>query len=718
MLENLVLENFKRHSKLNAAFGPGMTSIIGPNAAGKSSILKGVLMAMFGNKAAGDSSCLWNLRADTPGKSVGLRLTLPTYGVVTLTRTPSGAKLLNEKGAVLASGASAVTKMVEDTLGMSIKDLKTLCYSPQGETQGILTMGPSVLQKKIEDLSKMELLDKVLASISKDLLRLEGVMEGLPKVDGLDELKARHTESLELVGNYEASHQRAVADLALRKSEVNQAWEALEAVREWTKTEAQLGRKYAGLDQQWQGSLARCKELERQLTEIPEDSADKAEQMAALCQQAESEIAKLRNSIRARDSAIKKRQRKADLYPVVAKSQEAEESLQTFEPRLKDAKERNYKAELDTVQAKKDAAKLKVTLEAGTCKTCKQSLNTCDLEHIKKELAEADGMVIKCQEEQEDAAKTLSDLLATVLSFQHRVNKGAEAELKELELEDLEPALARTVEDLQQALSAADEASQMHNRQRELLSRQAGQLALLTRQLTQAKDETTSAHLEATKVKVQLSAHRETCPEYSEEVSAARYQQATTVRDQAQQLETSLAQQLWEINSQVGQLSAKIAELEEAKAKAEETHKEVYEISSLQTFLRKNRSRFATELWDGLLQHASALITNTTGGRLSGLTRSTSGEFSITEDGIVMPVAESSGAQKSIIGLALRASMVQVFFGKGLFLLLDEPTSDATPETSAAVAGMLKSLNMQVVVVSHNLYGDATTADSVIEVSL
>jgi DNA repair exonuclease SbcCD ATPase subunit len=157
-------------------------------------------------------------------------------------------------------------------------------------------------------------------------------------------------------------------------------------------------------------------------------------------------------------------------------------------------------------------------------------------------------------------------------------------------------------------------------------------------------------------------------------------------------------------------------EIERVKAvlkEKESTLKAKSDTESLQKFLRKNRAAFAGDIWEDLLAYASSLVSSTTEGRLSGLSRSTRGEFTVEEWDKTIPVTEASGAQKSIIGLAVRAAMAKTFYGKGLFLLLDEVSSDASDVNAAAIAGMLKGLDMQVISVTHR-QGEASNAGTII----
>jgi DNA repair exonuclease SbcCD ATPase subunit len=190
MLSNLQLKNFKRHEALDLVFEEELNTLTGENASGKSSVLKAILYSLFGVAAAGVKDHIWKWGAEGK-RSVALAITLPEYGRVAVTRTVTGATILTEDGRVLASGQTAVTKFIEDALGMAVKDLRTLCYSPQGETQGLLSMGPAVLQQKVESLSRADVVDNVLTKIGSDIAKYDGKLEGLLVDLDLEELGRR-----------------------------------------------------------------------------------------------------------------------------------------------------------------------------------------------------------------------------------------------------------------------------------------------------------------------------------------------------------------------------------------------------------------------------------------------------------------------------------------------------------------------------------------------
>lgn len=95
---------------------------------------------------------------------------------------------------------------------------------------------------------------------------------------------------------------------------------------------------------------------------------------------------------------------------------------------------------------------------------------------------------------------------------------------------------------------------------------------------------------------------------------------------------------------------------------------------------------------------------------MTSLSRSDSGDFTIVENDQLVPIEELSGARKSIVGLCLRLSLAHLFYGTGGFVLLDEVTADCSEGNAARIAGMLRGLQSQVIMVTHR-QGDAVNAN-------
>ena len=106
------------------------------------------------------------------------------------------------------------------------------------------------------------------------------------------------------------------------------------------------------------------------------------------------------------------------------------------------------------------------------------------------------------------------------------------------------------------------------------------------------------------------------------------------------------------------------------------------------------------QIWEHLLASASTLCRDTTSGAISALERNGS-SFTYLEDGESMPIPSASGAQKSLMGLALKVSLAGGVPDSLNCLLLDEVTDSMDETHSLAVTSLLGSLGPQVISISH-----------------
>lgn len=715
MLKELTLTNFKKHTNLSIPFPNGLTSITGDNAAGKSTILKGVLFALFGAAAVGAKEHIWTWGSKEK-RQVALKITLPEYGDVLVSRTPSGASITTMEGSNLASGNTAVTKFIEEALGMLAKDLKTLCYSPQGETQNILTMGPTALQQKIEGLARVDVLDRVLGLVSNDLLKLEGRLEGIPldldviglegKLQLLQENKARRDADMQLsvkmqemlaqervglVANmsealrYQQKRQTLTTDIQRLTSAIQVVEvqiDELEARSKLLSQEVsadiidQLNTQYINTRQQYEAGL-------QHYTTLQSTSAER--------QQCLTGIAAWGLKAEAHEDADRK------LGKITAEAYQAKSAAQEAE-------------ELWRVSREEQELQTKL-LHDATCPTCKRDMEGVDRGLIAEELAKWTDSANTNKALYHQRIAEWRDLQTQEDNLRQGLNPEAS-----IHLLNCSARLAELPEDIdQQIVDAKGKVDSWVTEVNQLVSRiNAANIATAT--LKEVDAQITALINQRGQSVTQLELSRDALRDTPEA-------DITTLQEALNTCEAKLnttSQQIQDYRLEVSRYDSQIDTVTSALANAKQleverqalTQKSTH-LGQFQKHLKTNRSRWAEDIWGGLLHYASALISNTTGGVLSNLTRSPKGEFLVNELDRVVPVDESSGFQKSLVGMALRVALSKVFYGDNLFLLLDEATSDANDANAAAVAGMLSSLNMQVVMVSHRAGADANATNLV-----
>lgn len=718
MLTSLELKNFKQHEILQIDTPTGVTNIVGDNAKGKSNTLKGILFALFGASSAGSKANIWKWDSDGP-KQVSLTLNLPGYGLTTITRTATGAKAMGSDGKLLASGTSPVTKLVEEAFGMSSKDLRTLCYSPQGEVRGLLTMGPTALQRKVEELAHMEVLDKALALLSTDITHMEGRLAGMPDTSSLVECM-QHLEALKpKLQETEAAVQRLASEAERALEAAKEATEAKNTATaiatERVKAVASLGSKEDTL-QRVKLSVEEVKTALDALTPNLEAETTAAENQV---QEITSEIRNVSETIRkeheACDEATNLAGEVAKLTKIYEEHQEASKVFEDLATHIEGARIRDQGYE-DTLQRRLDRiAELQSALDNSVCPTCGQTTCEVDKETINKELEDTLTLKKSLEGMLQDNRHTVKELQAKQEGVKARLNPGAEALLADRK-EKLSKLQSREFVDVPQLTEhlrlrkeALREASDTHktleakSQERKHLLNQYTKLAPALNELI--------AEVEALQKKVA------NLPEVDVEAAGRHEARCREIYEGVRAKLASAKSELNQLTFDHRQTANTVTYLQGVEEELSRVAKEKSLAMKLQTYLRKNRQRLGADLWGGLLNYASALINSASRGRLGGLERSADGTFTVEQDGKRIPVDDDclSGAQLSIVGMALRVSLNKVFYGSGLFLLLDEPAADASAATAAAIAGMLRSLNMQIISASHNHEGEVVNADNVIQ---
>ncbi|WP_019865196.1 AAA family ATPase [Methylovulum miyakonense] len=718
MLKQLTLNNFKKHKALALSFPGGLTSITGNNAAGKSTVLKGILFALFGSAAIGAKDHIWSWGSKDK-RSVALQMTLPVYGDVIISRTPSGATVTAvDDGRNLASGNAAGTQFIEASLGMLAKDLKTITYSPQGETQNILTMGPTALQQKVEGLSRVDILDRVLSHLSTDLTKIEGRLEGIPADFDITGLETR----LQILSD---KKRKTEQDIAVSVGIKDNLTDQRTLVERDTKTlqehqhqhqllSAELFREEQNVANLWQQvtvAMGNLNSLEGagnpvDIEELKfEYSASKASY---------DEAARYMHKLNAEASERQQCRNDIERYTkLLEEHTAAEEELNTLQPVIaeKGSKHATLASEKSTVES--DLRRVEEMLHNAKCPVCKRNFDGVNFDEIS---LEAQKLSVRWQTLNTEASALWVEY--TALGNQEKnlkksLNPGAAAYLdaRRTRLAEI-PEVSESA--MAEALTHVEKLAMATNALVADINSTTATLARISEIEKQVKGLEAQLHAATLKVAT-VSDKLNAVPDTSAIPSLQEYITELDMRlSKCEQQIQDYRLEISRCDSEIGHTKTELFKLKQLEAERQELDKEQSHLQSFQKYLKGNRSKWAGDIWEGLLQYASALVSNTTSGELGNLARSSKGEFTVEELGRVVPVEESSGFQKSLIGTALRVALSKVFYGDNLFLLLDEATADANDENAAAVAGMLASLNMQVVMVSHRS-GDSVNAGNLVE---
>lgn len=703
MISSIQLTNFKRHAEFSTQLGAGLTSITGPNGVGKSTLLKGLLYPLFGVDITGAATYLPN-RESKGVPSASLHMVLPGYGRCQISRSPKAATVKDAEGKTLASGQTPVNAFIAEAFGVDSKILRMLMYSPQGESAGMLTMGAAALQKKVEEIARVDLVDKVLGLVDIDLTYVNGCLRA-DTVDVPSDVLQREIEGTQTaIGEAKWASTVAAENLQAAKEEEATLRAELQSLRAVESERAQLRQRLAVAE-------SRVKQCSDQLLEAESNPLAKPVDVTQRVAEISAELERLRalqNDIATSISSIKngtailtrKEAEVTSLTAAAEKNKDVEDDLKRMDAELQDALKTQAEKHGELLAAREKRSGLLAAQEQAFCPTCGRPYDEShDPAHLANLLVDAEAEYQAALEKKQTLDSYVSLVQKTVADLKTQIHPNASADLARVR-EEIN-TLRQNVEDHQNFLAScgtvpAGAIQQLEKEQQELVwqGRESARLQERVKILRQ--------HLGDAGVELQQAASLwdRLPPEVDILVLEAAHMDLQSVVNQANGEAIQAQYTLNELIKKVDELYTLHQRAVESEKRRQELEARGHLLQRFQKYLRDNRARLTTEVWTSLLSFASHLVSLTTEGRLSDVQRR-DGEFFVTEGGYEMPASELSGSQRSIVGLCLRIALTKVFYGGDLPLLLDEISSDMTDETAAATSGMLASLGHQVIVVSH-----------------
>lgn len=687
MLHSIKLTNFKQHKALTVNFSEGLNVIAGENGAGKSTILKAVLYALFGAAAAGQKNHLATWGSDEK-MEVELHATIAGKTLIILRGFDKAT--IFEGEAILAAGHTPVTKYIEQELGLDAKTFKHLMYAAQGETQALLKMGAADLQRRIEVITKIDGIDKVIKLVGEDLSITAAKLSVLPELEDISGLEADLTRFQSEIVTHQISIRKRESmfkdlekDLKTKQLEVSEVQEKLKQVRQFMTAESTLKTTLGKIES----------DMTRHEQTHPESSA------RALTAQVASITTYLDNKQSDSRALAYTESAKREAEATYTKSHQAIEVLEQLAPHYT-----TYVRLVSELQGKKaqylsDSAVLasleSVELDCPTCNRAFDEKAAAEVKYklvIASDLASNSAIVLKeatrTLKAHEDTYPGLPMFIETLESLKSKRTTAMEqlakvttqfAELRETDRERLDKAISEAKRDLANTKFEL-ETTTIWEQKQDVLFHQ------LTRLLSDLEDleEVTSGWTEEDLAVLEsevIKLHEDLKTEY-EGLSEARYALKTT-----------------EASKETCQSHCEAARV--AAGKRADLEKDAAERKELQVFLRNNRARFTEEVWNSITEITSAYASEITEGLIRDLTRDANGDFYVQEGEYTVPVYELSGAREAIVGLSLRIALGKAFYGDSSFIMLDEVTAACSEVNAANVAGTLQGLGTQVIMISH-----------------
>jgi exonuclease SbcC len=716
MIKSVTLKNFKRHKSLTLDFTGGFNVIMGQNSAGKSTVLNAIAFALYGSSAIPGTTDTLVTKGE---KSMSVSVTLQIGGdEFEITRTAKSAAV-KKNGEMIASGAAPVSEWVHKTFNANVEEFLTFTYSRQGETAALLTLGATKFQKKIEQMAKVDLIEKVISKLSDKTKHWNGMLEGLQVEDiealesELEEVKSAYKRDFEL----HKTHQDALKVLTDNRSEkeivYNKYKELEEELEVLSEKKADIVRTIKTVDEVIEDCLI-------DLQEIPEDC--------------EGRLKVVNETI----TTSKKQLRDAELFKekvdrIEAKIEEVENwlneegypSMERYEEVKPDLDEAHrlveqYTNELqefkNEVSAKRKELQDKENeLKSGVCQACGRPFETFDpnkveseIDQIKQELAHLEVKIEAAEASLSASKKTIKDLeeyvndvyklgVVEVVESQREAHIRLKTQLSNLYSGDVPAA---NVEDLRKSIELLEA-------QRTELQALANKKEMLTDTIESNRRKKAKLQANLKSIVLDIEAVMSELPEKVDkahlENEIAELTKKINVHEKA----------LWElapkIQMQVDKIKALKASLEKAKTadkKRRDVEKRISLAKELSTFLKKRRMSYMENIWDVILSTASEIVANATSEMENPIDRvliDDKGKFMFESGGNVFYVqGGAGGCQLEMLGVAMRLALSNVFYEDDVgFMMLDEASSQMSDDNAINLASMLASTGKQILYVTH-----------------
>lgn len=685
MLVSLTLTNFQKHRAFNHAFQDGLTLVTAENWRGKTSIIRGVLYALFGSTASQVRAVNLVTRGE---KTMEVQLVFRAgdreYAV---TRGPNKAELrLNNE--VVASGQNPVTAMIESLIG-DAKSFLTFQTARQGEASGLLTLGAAKLAQHIDTVTGVDTVDQVLE-------RAKAARDALAAVPGLVVDAAR--EQQEHQGRLDALTLK-VAPLQATLSEQRIALgtaqlETSLAQQDWEKISANL-TAYQGyrrtqntLTQQLQAAEAARLQALTELQRLPEqDVSALYQRVSAMQAETQAHVVKAQawRSWQTQHEALEGRL--ADLQA---------QPLSEVLPDLGEARERAEAGARDWQAALDAFSQAQQSLTLAACATCGRPFADHDVVGAQARL-DAARLHVELQQPITDSFRVTYQHLQQqhTARNQHLSQVGLVREqLRQLHRPE-EPGMPLDTSWLADAESQYQEA----------VRNQAGRAQALKA-------------LQAAERAVSYASDQLAALTPPNEVAEAQVDHALRAYHTAYGAYQSAEQAVADTQRQCSLLDIDLSSAQTALTRASDRLVPLQQqaqrdasLAQLMKYLRDSRERFTTQAWANLLAYASTFVQEASGGALTELRRTAGGEFTYVEDGEELPLELASGQQLAILGVAAKLALAAAVGSSFEVLLLDEVSAAASDDNALQLASCLAHTGQQILLVSHRDADAAVAAD-------
>lgn len=764
MLNRLVLTNFKRHESLDVSFTTGLNVVFGDNYKGKTTLFYAFLYALGGPTLVPGGAARID-RVDTVGGK--FKAEVACYFTVAgnpyyVERSASKCNLYrtNKEGEPagwvrMANSAKNVADELAAILGFPVRRLANMKYAEQDHMGALLTLGAGELNKIVEEVAEVEIVDTALKGCSGIIKTTNAQLEVLSPVgedvmmEKQTELTALESEALSNAGNLQVLEQELLtADQAL-----SSAKEATHSARLSSEQIVASNRKAEEHNRARAVASQTLKLREERLGTLASEVNPLVDQLAELGEAAQlqerlkdftSERDSMRTEINQASLAAERRAQAekttqlaltksgqavvalndANKASMIVLGLEAEgedtavdlgnEILGALTEAVTDLAARKEAANEVLIEARSKVQRMTQAIKDSTCPECNRPFDNHDPEKLEAEL-EVAGITVAAKER--EVALTTTQI--TAHAKEKRTLEGAlEAyAAADREVVAAQQNLVNTPQPTAE-LSVLQEKVKLADQHITVCNTKLNQINNLSDRISRLQNEHANVAQEVTRLADELRAMQDMALEqmpdlgpYLESQQAAQAQRdlAATRVQVSQQLSQ---QRAWKIES----LKKELADAEKVLAQSAAVSSRRQDTMALQVYVKSNRDRFMSEMWDGVLAQASQFASDCTDGDIRSISRIDEEFF--FDEGLaeVLPVKGSaSGAQRTFMGIGVQLALSMMMNTGFNTLLLDEPAAALRDERSVALVAALKASGQQVIIISHSM-ADAALADNTIEI--
>lgn len=709
MLHSLHLKNFMKHEDLEISFSPEATLIVGDNWAGKTTVFHGIRYLLFGAGAVEVPAKQLQRRGAKrkPEGTLVFSLGRDTYTVI---RKATSAKLLKGQDPI-ASGPANVTIAVEALLNMPSRLFSDLRVSQQDEAAAILTLGVGRLNQIISQITKAELIDRVLERLGSKLQTLEAELGSLPEYD-IQALQTQLKSQVEGLNSQYAVLSQATAEHAARQDILKQASQGLteltarlQAAQEYQRAYGTLTAELGALNRELQAAQ------DGAAVAVP-DVADLSAQYDKLYETVKNmEVAQLRKASHLAKLETLNTALEAQQAAVTERKQKLSQMTAPDTTALARITQEKLDAEVELGRLRGLATAAGKAFEESACPYCMRPFEGADVGGLKKKAEEAD-----------QASETQYALVQRLYSDAEAIGQSQQLYTAfEEALRNAEQAYEVTnaaKQDEEAGLAALPDVSHLpeQRKKREVADVQLREAFAIETAVNRAKQEAIRLSTEVSDTQRKLNNLHDVVPPTEPELNYAHMrlgqaqQELDTAASSVASLSTGYAVAYQQYTQAKQQLDSLVA-MEERKAGKQ---KRLQLLQKLKLYLTHVKSDFIARTWDSILSYTSSFASKCTGGAIEQVKIVGGAKFEYLENGEQAPIVSASGFQRAVMGVGVRLALAEAVRAPVNFLLMDEVTAGATDENSMALSQALSEVGQQVVMISHR-QADAAVAQKVVQ---